>query len=45
MRIIEHADIKRMLLAQKAYGEGALALLPVCARLVDEQHGAPEASR
>ena len=26
VRIIEHADIKRMLLAQKAYGEGALAL-------------------
>ncbi|MFY8043755.1 MAG: acyl-CoA dehydrogenase family protein, partial [Rhodoferax sp.] len=25
-RIIEHADVKRMLLAQKAYGEGALAL-------------------
>ena len=26
VRIIEHADIKRMLLAQKAYSEGALAL-------------------
>ncbi|MEY3675391.1 MAG: hypothetical protein RJB47_2099, partial [Pseudomonadota bacterium] len=26
VRLIEHADIKRMLLAQKAYGEGALAL-------------------
>ena len=26
IRIIEHADVKRMLLAQKAYGEGALAL-------------------
>jgi len=37
-RIIEHADIKRMLLAQKAYGEGALALELYCARLVDEQH-------
>ena len=43
MRIIEHADIKRMLLAQKAYGEGALALGLYCARLVDEQHtGSPE---
>jgi butyryl-CoA dehydrogenase len=42
VRIIEHADIKRMLLAQKAYGEGALALELYCARLVDEQHtGAP----
>jgi len=41
--IIEHADVKRMLLAQKAYCEGALALQLYCARLVDEQHtGAPE---
>ncbi len=38
VRIIEHADIKRMLLAQKAYCEGALALALYCARLVDEQH-------
>ena len=37
VRIIEHADVKRMLLAQKAYSEGALALLLYCARLVDEQ--------
>jgi alkylation response protein AidB-like acyl-CoA dehydrogenase len=37
-RIIEHADVKRMLLAQKSYGEGALALELYCARLVDEQH-------
>ncbi|RVT48904.1 acyl-CoA dehydrogenase [Rubrivivax albus] len=38
VRIIEHADVKRMLLAQKAYAEGALALELYCARLVDEQH-------
>ena len=38
VRIIEHADVKRMLLAQKAYSEGALALALYCARLVDEQH-------
>lgn len=44
VRIIEHADIKRMLLAQKSYCEGALALALYCARLVDEQHtGSPEA--
>lgn len=44
--IIEHADVKRMLLAQKAYAEGALALELYCARLVDEQHtGAPDAAR
>ena len=36
--IIEHADIRRMLLAQKAYCEGALALELYCARLVDETH-------
>ncbi len=40
--IIEHADVKRMLLAQKSYCEGALALELHCARLVDEQKtGAP----
>ncbi|MDT0137168.1 acyl-CoA dehydrogenase [Acidovorax sp. PRC11] len=38
VRLIEHADIRRMLLAQKSYGEGALALNLYCARLVDEQH-------
>jgi alkylation response protein AidB-like acyl-CoA dehydrogenase len=44
-RIIEHADVKRMLLAQKSYAEGALALELYCARLVDEQHtGTPEAA-
>jgi alkylation response protein AidB-like acyl-CoA dehydrogenase len=35
--IIEHADVKRMLLAQKSYCEGGLALALYCARLVDEQ--------
>ena len=45
IRIIEHADVKRMLLAQKAYCEGALALELYCARLVDEHHTAtPEAA-
>jgi alkylation response protein AidB-like acyl-CoA dehydrogenase len=40
--IIEHADVKRMLLAQKSYAEGALALQLYCARLVDEQHSADD---
>jgi alkylation response protein AidB-like acyl-CoA dehydrogenase len=35
--IIVHADVRRMLLAQKAYAEGALALVLYCARLVDEE--------
>lgn len=33
--IIEHADVKRMLLAQKAVVEGAMALTGYCAYLVD----------
>ncbi|MFE9581860.1 acyl-CoA dehydrogenase [Nocardia sp. NPDC006044] len=41
--IIEHADVKRMLLAQKSYTEGALALVLYCARLVDEQQTADSA--
>jgi butyryl-CoA dehydrogenase len=43
--IIEHADVKRMLLAQKAICEGALALLLYCARLVDEKRTGDEAAR
>jgi butyryl-CoA dehydrogenase len=44
--IIQHADIKRMLLAQKSYCEGALALELYCAKLVDEQRtGSAEAAR
>lgn len=34
--IIEHTDVRRMLLQQKAYVEGALALCLYCAKLVDE---------
>jgi butyryl-CoA dehydrogenase len=45
VRIIEHADVRRMLLAQKSYCEGALALELYCARLVDEQKtGEPQAA-
>ena len=35
--IIEHADVRRMLLAQKSYVEGALALVLYCGRLVDDE--------
>ncbi len=35
--LIEHADVRRMLLAQKSYVEGALALGLYCSQLVDEQ--------
>ena len=36
LMIIEHADVKRLLLAQKAAVEGALALILYCARVLDE---------
>jgi Acetyl-CoA dehydrogenase C-terminal like/Acyl-CoA dehydrogenase, C-terminal domain len=38
--IIEHADVRRMLLASKSYVEGGLALGLYCARLVDEERTA-----
>jgi hypothetical protein len=38
--IIEHADVKRMLLAQKSYVEAALALILYCARLLDDERTA-----
>jgi len=45
VRLVEHADIRRMLLAQKAYVEGGMALALYCARLVDEQRtGTPESA-
>lgn len=37
VRIIEHADVRRMLLAQKSYAEGGLALVLYCALLADEK--------
>jgi hypothetical protein len=40
VKIIEHADVRRMLLAQKAYVEGGLALCLYCARLVDDERSA-----
>jgi butyryl-CoA dehydrogenase len=35
--IIEHSDVRRMLLAAKSYVEGGLALGLYCAKLVDEE--------
>ena len=40
--IVEHTDVKRMLLAQKSYVEGALALNLYCAKLVDDEKTAPD---
>ncbi|MFI2838297.1 acyl-CoA dehydrogenase [Mycolicibacterium sp. PDY-3] len=36
--LIDHADVRRMLLAQKSYVEGALALCLYCAKLSDDVH-------
>jgi butyryl-CoA dehydrogenase len=38
--IIQHSDVRRMLLAQKSYAEGGLALGLYCSKLVDEQRTA-----
>jgi alkylation response protein AidB-like acyl-CoA dehydrogenase len=44
--IVQHSDVKRMLLAQKAYVEGGFALGLYAARLVDERNtGETEARR
>lgn len=44
--IIEHADVRRMLLLQKAYSQGALALVLYSARLLDDEKSAvDEAAR
>lgn len=40
--ISEHADVKRMLLEQKALAEGTLALCLYSARLVDDMHTHPD---
>lgn len=44
MKIIGHSDVKRMLLAQKSYVEGALALNLYCAQLVDAECNEPTTS-
>ncbi len=41
--LVEHPDVRRMLLAQKAYVEGALALVLLAARLHDDSETAPDA--
>jgi len=44
VRLVEHADVRRMLLAQKSYVEGGLALNLYCAQLVDQERAAEAAS-
>jgi len=42
MAIIEHIDVKRMILQQKAYAEGAMALCLYSAKLSDDIHTHPD---
>lgn len=42
--LIEHADVRRLLLAQKAYGEGALALSLYAASLFEDERTQPDAA-
>lgn len=44
VKLIEHADVRRMLLAQKSFVEGALAFNLYCARLIDLQHACTDAA-
>jgi butyryl-CoA dehydrogenase len=45
VNIIEHADVKRMLLAQKSYAEGALSLVFYGTQLSDDERTAPTAEQ
>ena len=42
VKLVEHADVRRMLLAQKAYAEGSLAMSLYGASLAEDQHTHPE---
>lgn len=42
--LVAHADVRRMLLASKSWVEGALALVLYCARLLDEERTADDAT-
>ncbi|HEV2649880.1 MAG TPA: acyl-CoA dehydrogenase [Rhizomicrobium sp.] len=41
--LIEHPDVRRLLIAQKAYSEGALALCLYASSLFEDQHTHPDA--
>lgn len=42
VKLVEHADVRRLLLAQKAYAEGSLALCFYACSLFEDQHTHPE---
>ena len=43
--LVEHADVRRMLLAQKAYAEGGLFMCLFASSLFEDQHTAPDPAR
>ena len=43
VKLVEHADVRRLLLAQKTYAEGSLALCLYACSLFEDQHTHPEA--
>ncbi|SIT17933.1 acyl-CoA dehydrogenase [Achromobacter sp. MFA1 R4] len=45
VRLVEHADVRRLLLAQKAYAEGALGLCLYASSLFEDQHTHQDAQR
>lgn len=44
VKLVEHADVRRLLLAQKAYAEGSMALCLYACSLFEDQHTHPEAA-
>jgi alkylation response protein AidB-like acyl-CoA dehydrogenase len=44
VHLIEHADVRRLLLAQKSFSEGALALCLYASSLFEDQHTHPDPS-
>jgi butyryl-CoA dehydrogenase len=45
VKLVEHADIRRLLLAQKAIAEGGLALCLIASALFEDQQTHPDAAR
>ena len=43
VKLVEHADVRRLLLAQKTYAEGSLALCLYACSLFEDQHTHPQA--
>jgi len=44
VKLVEHADVRRLLLAQKTYAEGSLALCLYACSLFEDQHTHPDSA-